>query len=532
MSAPVTQKDWDRLREESRQELPEALAGADDLPAVLLPYQAQLLSTTALHQFVICEKSRRIGMTWGVGADAVLHAATARAEGGMDVLYIGYNLDMAREFIDVCAMWAKAFVGAASEVSEFLFKDQSEDGTEKDIAAFRISFASGFEIVALTSKPRSLRGRQGYVIFDEAAFHDALDELLKAAMALLMWGGKVLVISTHDGVDNPFNEKIQEVRSGKQKGKVVKVSFDDAVAAGLYERIALVKGLDASPEAKASWIADIRSFYGDDASEELDVIPKASSGAYLTGAAIDKCMSEEHHIARFTAPDGFELKPMEERNRIIDEWYDEEVVPHLNRLDPDRPFALGEDFARTMDLTVITIGQEMRGLDVVVPLIIELKNLPIAQQRRILTRVIREAPAPFQAAHLDATGNGLGLAEDMQETFGHERIEAVNISTAWYLECSPRLKERIEDQSIFFARDGDVKKDLRSAKLVRGIPRVPESRQDGRHGDAYVAFLMLLAALEAEVEIIDYRPVPPGGGADVERQFNLTGGFNSQKGLF
>lgn len=71
------------------------------------------------------------------------------------------------------------------------------DGRVAAIAAGRFTFASGFEIVALSSKPRGLRGRQGYVIIDEAAFHDDLPEVLKAAMALLMWGGKVLVISTH-----------------------------------------------------------------------------------------------------------------------------------------------------------------------------------------------------------------------------------------------------------------------------------------------------------------------------------------------
>ena len=88
----------------------------------------------------------------------------------MDTLYIGYNLDMAREFIDCCAMWAKAFDDGADDagVAEFLF----DDGPTRRSQAFRIRFASGFEIVALASRPRSLRGRQGYVIIDEAAFHE------------------------------------------------------------------------------------------------------------------------------------------------------------------------------------------------------------------------------------------------------------------------------------------------------------------------------------------------------------------------
>jgi phage FluMu gp28-like protein len=252
----------------SKHALPEEFGDAPSLPAVLLTYQARLLQTTAAHQFVVCEKSRRIGMTWGIGSDAVLTAGAEKAAGGMDVLYIGFNLDMAQEFIDVCAMWAKAFMPAAGAVEEFLFKDQTEEGADKFINAFKIKFASGFDIVALTSKPRSLRGRQGYVIFDEAAFHDELDEMLKAAMALLMWGGKVLVISTHDGVDNPFARLIADIRSEKRKGKVIRVTFDDAVADGLYERIALVTG--------TSWTSTVRM-----PRKSCTVFPRKAAGLYL-----------------------------------------------------------------------------------------------------------------------------------------------------------------------------------------------------------------------------------------------------------
>ncbi len=92
---PMTDAEWYALRAESRQALPDAVAEAASLPSVLLPYQARLLATTATHQLVVCEKSRRIGMTWAVGADAALTAGASRGAGGSDVLYIGYNLDMA-----------------------------------------------------------------------------------------------------------------------------------------------------------------------------------------------------------------------------------------------------------------------------------------------------------------------------------------------------------------------------------------------------------------------------------------------------
>lgn len=509
-------------------QIPEALAG-QDLPAVLLPYQAELLRLTASSPLTVVEKSRRIGMTWGVGADAVLTSGATRAAGGMDALYIGFNLDMAREFIDVCAMWAKAFMGAAGTVEEFLFKDQDEDGADKDINAFRINFASGYEIVALTSKPRSLRGRQGFVIFDEAAFHDELDEMLKAAMALLMWGGKVLVISTHDGVDNAFNRLILDIRSGKRDGTVLKVTFDDAIADGLYERIALVTGKPDTPEAKQAWIDAIFGFYGDAADEELHVIPRAGSGAYLSPAAVEACMTDAHHVARLSCPDGFELRPIEERRAFVQRFLDEEVAPHLGRLDPDRLSALGEDFGRSADLTVLAIGQERRDLSVVVPLMIELKNCPIEQQFQVIAFVIRTCKR-FLGAKFDATGNGLGLAERVQEEFGYDRVEAVKLSQSYYLQHAPLLKRHFEDQTIELPRDADIRDDMRVVKLVRGIPSIPDARNKGRHGDSFVALMLLIAALKTDYQPYAYRPVKQ---KDVStRPIRTTAGFKTKEGIW
>ncbi|MDT9694128.1 hypothetical protein Q5762_38525, partial [Streptomyces sp. P9(2023)] len=89
-----------------------------------------------------------------------------------------------------------------------------------------------FEILALSSAPRSLRGKQGVVIIDEAAFVESLPELLKAALAFLMWGGQVVVCSTHDGADNPFNELIRDMLGGKLPYAHMRIDFDQALADG------------------------------------------------------------------------------------------------------------------------------------------------------------------------------------------------------------------------------------------------------------------------------------------------------------
>lgn len=201
-----------------------------DPNALLLGYQKRWVADTS--QLKIAEKSRRTGLTWAEAADDVMIASLAKSEGGSDVFYIGSNKEMAREFIDACAMWAAQFNRAAGQIQEELFNDE-----DKDILTYVIYFASGFKIKALSSNPKNLRGMQGVVCIDEAAFHEKLAEVLKAALALTMWGAKVRLISTHNGVDNLFNQLIQDSRAGRKSYSVHTITLDDACAEGLYQRI-------------------------------------------------------------------------------------------------------------------------------------------------------------------------------------------------------------------------------------------------------------------------------------------------------
>ncbi|HGC1101276.1 TPA: baseplate J/gp47 family protein [Escherichia coli] len=213
---------------------------------VLLPYQKRWVADDS--KLKIAEKSRRTGLTWAEAADAALTASLKKENGGSDHFYIGSNKEMAREFIDAVAMWAKAFNAAAEEIREEVITDE-----DKDILTFVVYFASGFKVKALSSNPGNIRGMQGNVTIDEAAFHEQLDEVLKAVTPLTTWGGKVRLISTHDGVDNPFNQLIQESRAGKKDYRIHTITLDDACNDGLYRRICQVRGMVWSPEAEAEW---------------------------------------------------------------------------------------------------------------------------------------------------------------------------------------------------------------------------------------------------------------------------------------
>jgi len=493
---------------------------------VLLPYQRVLVETISANAVTVYEKSRRIGATWGVGAQAVLTSGAARAEGGMDTLYIGYNLDMAREFVDVCAMWARNLSLAAGEMSEFLFQDQDAKGAERHIQAFRISFASGFEIVALASRPRSLRGRQGFVIIDEAAFHDDLPALMKAALALLIWGGRILVISTHDGAENPFNELVQDIRAGRKPYALLRTTFDEACEQGLYARVCLKLRKPWTAADDATWRAEIRALYGEGASEELDVIPRAGSGRFLPLHLIEARASRDIPVLRWACDDAFVHLPDHIRTAAALAWCEEHLGPLLRALHPQLRTAFGVDFARVGDLSCFWPLQIQPDLRRHTPFTIELRNVPFDQQREILFYMGDRLPR-LSAGALDATGNGAYLAEKAMQRWGAHRIECIHLTEPWYREHMPKMKALFEDGAFSLPADAAVVEDFRSIELVRGVARVPDKRQVAkgedknkaggqRHGDAAIAGALGIYAAGRDVgdtrhDIVPRNTAPPPG---------------------
>lgn len=458
----------------------------EQTPAVLLPYQQRWVAETA--DVAVWEKSRRIGASWCDACDAVLTAAPA--ENAMDALYIGYSEDMTREYIDDCAMWAKAFNYAASAMSEEVYEDEG-----RDIKAFRIDFASGKKILALSSRPRSIRGKQGKVSVDEAAFHDDLPGLLKAALAMLIWGGKVRLLSSHNGDSNPFNELVNDIRAGKVPYALHRTTFTDALNDGLYERVKLIQGERLKEKTQAEWSAKIYAQYGDNAAEELDVIPSSGSGRYLTRMMIQACMQPDIPVVRLMQPDSFTLLPSHIREAETRDWCEEHLRPLLEQLDPNLDHYFGEDFARSGDLSVIWPLAQTRTLNLVTPFVVELRNVPFEQQKQILFYIVDRLPL-FRAGALDARGNGQYLAEVAMQKYGATRIAQVMLSLEWYRENMPPFKAAFEDGTLTAPRDADILADLRTIVMEKGVAKVPDTARvkgsDGRdrHGDSAVALVL------------------------------------------
>lgn len=536
-----------------------------EAPEVLLPYQQESLQLAEEHQFLVIEKSRRIGLSYAFAPFADL--AASAAEGAQNVYYIGYNLDMAREFIGYCADFAKAFDGVSVSLPD---EDRANhyvqrrfDGSYLDIAgnvmvdaadsdfrpdrvvheaqggflikgdagksvkAFRIDFPSGKAVVALPSSPRSVRGKQGVFIIDEAAFHDNLDQLIKAILAALMWGGRVIVISTHDGTDNYFNTLIEEIRADKRAGYVQRITLKDAIGAGLYRRICLVQGREWTLEAEQAWEANIRKTYGDAADEELDVIPSRGTGTYLPRATIVEAMSKELPVVRLRCPDGFERQTEERRRDWIVEFLENEVRPWLANFDPTRRTFMGQDFARSGDVSPVMFGQHDEAMRLTTRLTLEMRNVPFSDQQFVVEWLINRMPH-FAGGKMDGRGNGSALAEAMQMLFGFDVIEAVMASDKTYLAYMPLLKSGIEDRTFIIPHDEGVLDDFRMIKLVRGIPKIPDrpqnAREDGkvakRHGDTAISAMHLIAAANEDPGDTEF--LSAGGRVTPAGEFGTT----------
>jgi phage FluMu gp28-like protein len=466
--------------------------------SILLPYQRRWLADQS--QVKVSEKSRRIGITWTEAADRALGAATS-GRAGIDGWYIGYNKDMALEFIEAAARWAKRFNRAAAAIEEIALDDE-----RSDILAYRIRFASGHKIVALSSRPSNLRGKDGCAVIDEAAFHEDLPGLLKAALAFTMWGGLVRIISTHNGAHSAFNELVSEIRAGRRPYSLHRTTFDEALADGLYRKICEQTGMEWSEARQGEWRQQIVDYYGDNVGEELFCIPRASSGAYLSSVLIEARMKEGIPILRWEMPAEFSNRPEAERHSETQAWCQDNIWPALARLEPERASFFGEDFGRSGDLTVIWPLQIGENLVRRTPFVVELRNIPFRNQEQVLFYIV-DRLSRFTAGAMDARGNGQYLAETAAQRYGG-RIVQVMLSEAWYRENMPRYKAAFEDGTIEIPKDADILSDHRAIVVEHGVAKISDRRTGGegkgRHGDSAMAAALAFFATRAEPGKIGY----------------------------
>ena len=457
--------------------------------APLFAYQSRWINDTS--QFAVCEKGRRIGLSWADAAASVLHAAG----GTGNVYYQSFNQDMTQTYIQDCAAWAKKFDMSCSEIEQTFVTNEREQ-----VLRFRITFDGGKFIQALPSNPRVLRskGKPGdrYVL-DEAAFCDDLEELLKAATALTQWGGMVRIISTHNGQTNPFNKLVTEIREGRHKQyRLYRITLDDAIADGLVQRIYEVTRRRWHPDAAQQWREQVVGAYinQEAADEELFCIPSQSGGAWL-------------------------------------QWQWIRAAEHADAGVPDKyqqgAAYIGVDIARRNDLWVAVVLERIGDVLWVRELCAK-RGITFAEQASIINGMVA-GYHPIRIA-VDQTGMGESPVEQLQAAHGQSRVEGVLLSAPRRLDVATALREVMEDGRIRLPDDEALRQDLHSIKAevsITGAPRLVAERSgtDG-HADRFWALALACAAASEQTIPIDYQSA---GHRETSGLSDYTGDYGQDK---
>lgn len=521
--------EWDELPERARA-IPENFDPFAE--GVLMRHQSEWIRMQQDLDIAACEKGRRTGITFAQAMTDTITAATAKEAGGSNVYYMADTREKGLEYIGYVSKFAPIIArGQVSRIEQYIFLDQLEDGTSRDIQAYRVRFAAGFRIVSLSSRPENIHGLQGLVNIDEAALHKNASKVLESATALLIWGGKIRIWSTHRGKRNPFNQLINDIRAGRygKRAKAIRITFDDAVENGLYERVCAMRGTTPTREGKRDWYTAIRSAYGPRKAamrEELDAIPRDGEGTAIPTVWIERAMPEVRPILRIVFDDDFPKRSERQREEWCATWIAKRLTPVLEKAMKDflGRWAVGMDFARHRHFSVIMPARITQDLRRDVPFVIELANAPTRQQEQILWHLLDTLERGRWTFAGDATGPGQTLMEYTGDRYGRAElnkektaysggpVHEIDLSRAWYGEWMGKYISLFEDGFITMPRDASLEDDHRAVEYVDGIPMVPRlERRDlkdadlVRHGDGAVAgALMAFAASNPSGSEIDY----------------------------
>jgi phage FluMu gp28-like protein len=336
-------------------------------------------------------------------------------------------------------------------------------------------------------------------------------------MAFLIWGGQVVVCSTHDGADNVFNQQIQDILAGRADYAHARIDLDQALQDGLYQRICLVNGTEWTPEGEAAWRQKLIDFYRDGADEELFCIPSQSSGAWLPTPLIEARMTDEAGpVLRLDLPSDYLHRDRLAQRALMDPFH-EAIEEALAGLDLSLQYAAGFDFARVADLSVLpllAVEQRMRRRQA---LCVEMRGVPGDEQKAVVAQIFDHVRQRLIGAAFDATGMGWTVAEDMGRRYGLKEVPdgpgliwAIKFTEDWYRVHMPPLKGAFEDASIVISKDAHHAEDLRQVKEVRGVPRVPPLRTGAkgarRHGDYAIGLALAHFASRMPQVEYGYRP--------------------------
>lgn len=448
--------------------------------AIFLPYQSDWVKDES--RLKLMEKARQIGLSWSTAYAATERTAVATA---LRDQWVSSRDDLqARLFVEDCKMWAKIMDLAAQDLGERVID------AEKRISAYVLEFANGKRIHSMSSNPDAQAGKRGGRILDEFALHPDPRKLWAIAYPGITWGGSMELISTHRGSHNFFNQLIREVREHNNPKNISlhRVTLQDALDQGFLYKLQQMLPADDERQAmdEAAYFALVRAGCADEESFQQE---------YMCNPADDDVAFLEYSLIA-AAEYGADT-----------DW----------RTCGQGQLFAGIDIGRKKDLTVLWVF-ELLG-DVLYTRHVEaMQNMRKSEQEKILWPWVERCDRTC----IDATGLGIGWADDAQDKFGEHRVEAVTFSTRVKEALAYPVRGAMEDRTMRIPYDPKVRADLRMVtKQVTpsGNIRFTAERTADGHADHFWALALAKHAASNPSAPIEFM----SDGAGASRAADLSG---------
>ena len=416
---------------------------------ILLPYQEAWRRDES--DLKLWEKSRRIGATYAEANDVVFSRLAGRK---VDYWFTSADESAAYEFAEYNRFW----LSVADAVADSYTEELEDPKTGRVATAFCVRFPNGARMTSMTSNPRRFRSKGGDVGLDEFGYHDQPTAMYDAAEACTMWGDRLRILSTHNGVGSLFNKFCimgrrhanKEAKEGDIPFSIHRVTLVDAVAQGLVERINQTKGTEFTREGFLR-LRRSRCRNVDQWNQEYMAIPSTDTTAWLPYELIEAC---EDDMAG-------DLSQYGEGLRYV-----------------------GMDIGESEDLTVIwtleRVGDVLWTREVLV-----LTDEPLRiKQEALLSRI--KHPMVVRAC-VDATGLGTQIAQEAART---GKGEGVKFSLPVKDQLASPLRGLFEDRRVRVPGSPEMREDLHSVRMTltaSGNPRFDAERSEAGHADRFWA---------------------------------------------
>lgn len=430
-----------------------------DRDAIFLPFQSKWIKDDS--RIKLMEKSRQIGISWSTAYGTDERAA---AQGARFDEWVSSRDDIqARLFIEDCKLWAGIMNLAAKDLGEVVI-----DAKDK-LTAYVLQFASGRRIHSMSSNPDAQAGKRGSRVLDEFALHADQRKLWAIAYPGITWGGSMEVISTHRGSHSFFNGLIREAREKNNPKRISlhRVTLQDALDQGFLYKLQQALPADAEQQAmdEAEYFDYVKNGCADQESfdQEYGCLPADDDAKFLEYGLITAC----EYAGGVNWQRGLE-------------------GPFTG------PLYCGVDIGRKKDLTVLWVLEKLG--DVFYTRHIEtLENMRKSEQEKILWPWF----SICDRICIDATGLGIGWADDAQDKFGKRRVEAVTFTGPVKEALAYPVRGAMEDRNVRIPDDPQIRADLRKVQKVvtaaGNIRFVAESTPDG-HADRFWALGLAIHA--------------------------------------